>query len=191
MTAPLSGQEADDLQCSAFFIVQLSPLYMTTGKTRALTIRTFVGKVLSVLFNTLFRFVIVFLPKSKHLLISWLQLPSAAIWEPKKTVCHCFHCFLIYLPWSDGTGCHKEGWVLKNWCFGTVVLEKTFESSFNCKEIKPANPKGNWPWIFSGMTNAEVEAPLLWPPDAGSQLFGKDPDPGRDWRQEEKGTTED
>ena len=109
----------------------------------------------------------------------------------KNKVCHCFHCFLIYLPWSDGTGCHKEGWVLKNWCFGTAVLEKTFESSFNCKEIKPANPKGNWPWIFSGMTNAEVEAPLLWPPDAGSQLFGKDPDPGRDWRQEEKGTTED
>ena len=87
------------LRCSAFFIVQLSHPYMTTGKTVALTRRTFVGKVMSLLFNMLYRLVITFLPRSKCLLISWLQSPSAVILEPKKNkVCHCFHCFPIYLP---------------------------------------------------------------------------------------------
>ena len=68
---------------------------------------------------------------------------------------------------------HKEGWVLKNWCFQTVVLEKTFESPVDCKEIKPVNPKGNQPWIFIGRTNAEAEAPILWPPDVKRWLIGK------------------
>ena len=86
---------------------------------------------------------------------------------------------------------HKEGWVLKNWCFWTVVLEKTLESPLNCKEIKLVNPKGNQPWIFIGGTAAESESPLLWPPDAKSRLTGKDPDAGKDWRQEEKWMTED
>ena len=79
---------------------------MTTGKTITLTIQIFVGKVISLLFNTLSRFVIAFLPKSKHLLVSWLHSPSAVILEPKEIVCPCFHCFPIYLPRSDGTGCH-------------------------------------------------------------------------------------
>ena len=86
------------LQCSAFFIVQLSHPYMTTGKTIALTRWPLVGKVMSLLFNMLSRFVIAFLPRSKHLLISWLQSPSAVIWEPSKIVSYCFHCFPIYLP---------------------------------------------------------------------------------------------
>ena len=86
------------LRCSAFFIVQLSHPYMITGKTIALTRWTFVGKVMSLLFNMLSRLVITFLPRSKHLLISWLQSPSAVILEPPKIVCHCFHCFTIYLP---------------------------------------------------------------------------------------------
>ena len=86
------------LQCSAFFIVQLSHPYMTTGKTIALTRQTFVGKVRSLLFNMLSRLVITFLPRSKCVLISWLQPPSAVIWEPPKIICHCFHCFSIYLP---------------------------------------------------------------------------------------------
>ena len=94
------------LQHSAFFLVQLSHPYMTTGKTIALTTQTFVGKVMSLLFNMLSRFVITFLPRSKCLLISWLQSPSAVILEPRKIVFHCFHCFPIYLPWSDGTRCH-------------------------------------------------------------------------------------
>ena len=90
---------------SAFFIVQLSHPYMTTGKTIALTTRIFVGNVSA--FNKLSRLVIVFLPRSKHLLISWLQSPSAVILEPPQNkICHYFHCFPIYLPWSDGTGCH-------------------------------------------------------------------------------------
>ena len=92
--------------CSAFFTVQLSHPYMTTGKTITLTRRTFVGKVMSLVFNMLSRLVITFLPRSKHLLISWLQSPSAVILEPKKTKSDSFHCFPIYLPWSDGTRCH-------------------------------------------------------------------------------------
>ena len=86
------------LQCSAFFIVQLSHPYMTTGKTIALTRWTFVGKVMSLLFNILSRLAITLLPRGKHLLISWPQSPSAVIWSPKNKVCHCFHCFPIYLP---------------------------------------------------------------------------------------------
>ena len=98
--------KASILWCLAFFIVQLSHPYMTTGKTIALTRRTFVGKVTSLLFNMLSRLVMTFLPRSKSLLISWLQSPSAVILEPKKIVCHCFHCFPIYLPWSVGNRCH-------------------------------------------------------------------------------------
>ena len=86
---------------------------------------------------------------------------------------------------------HKESWVLKNRCFWTVVLEKTLESPLDCKEIKPGNPKGNQPWIFIGRTDAEAEAPILWLPIAKSQLIRKDPDAGKNWRQEEKRVTED
>ena len=86
---------------------------------------------------------------------------------------------------------HKEGWEMKNWCFWIVVLEKTLESPLDSKEIKPVNPKGNQPWMFIGRTDAEAEDLILWPPDANSQLIGKDPDAGKDWGQEEKGVTED
>ena len=101
------SSKASILQHSAFFIVQLSHAYMTTGKTMALTRQTFVGKVMSLLFNMLSRLVVAFLPRSKCLSISWLQSPSAVILEPPQNkVCHCFHCFPIYFPWSDGTECH-------------------------------------------------------------------------------------
>ena len=86
---------------------------------------------------------------------------------------------------------HKEGWTLKNWCFRTVVLEKTLESPLESKEIKPVNPKGNQSSIFIGRTNAKAEAPILWPPDVKNWLIWKDPDSGKDWRHEEKGMTED
>ena len=85
---------------------------------------------------------------------------------------------------------HKESWALKNWCFWTVVLEKTLESPLNCKEIKLVHPKGNQSWIFIGRTDVEAEAPILWPPDTKNWLIGKDPDAGENWRQEEKGMTE-
>ena len=99
------SSKASILQRSVFLIVQLPHPCMTTGKTIALNRWTFVGKVMSLLFNMLSRLVITFLPRSKHLLISWLQSPSAVILEPPKNrVCHSFHCFSIYLPWSDGTG---------------------------------------------------------------------------------------
>ena len=84
---------------------------------------------------------------------------------------------------------HKEGWVLKN-CFWIVVLEKTLQSSLDSKEIKPVNPRGNQSWIFFGRADAEADTPVLWPPDAKSQLIRKDPDAGKDWRQEEKEKTE-
>ena len=80
---------------------------------------------------------------------------------------------------------HKESWASKNWWFWTVVLEKTLESTLNCK-IKPANPKGNQSWIFTGRTDVEAKTPILWPPDVKSWLIWKDPDTGKDWRQEEK-----
>ena len=86
---------------------------------------------------------------------------------------------------------HKESWALKNRCFWTVVLEKALETPLDCKEIKPVNPRGNQSWIFIGRTNAEAETPILWPPDAKNWLIWKDPDAGKDWRQEEKGMTED
>ena len=86
---------------------------------------------------------------------------------------------------------YKESWALKNWRFWTVVLEKTFESPLYSKEVQPVHPKGNESWIFIGRTDAEAEGPILWPPDGKSQFMGKDPDAGKDWRQEEKGMTED
>ena len=101
------SSKASILQCSAFFIVQLSHPYMTTGKIMALTRWTYISKVMSLLFNMLSRLVIAFLPRSKHLLISWLQLPSAVVLEPPQNkVCYSFHCFPIYLPLSDGTRGH-------------------------------------------------------------------------------------
>ena len=83
---------------------------------------------------------------------------------------------------------YKESRVLKNWCFWTMVLEKTLESPLDCKEIQPVHPKGGQSWVFTGRTDVEAETPILWPPDANSWLIWKDPDAGKDWGQEEKGT---
>ena len=82
---------------------------------------------------------------------------------------------------------YKESWVQKNWCFWTVVLEKTLKSALDCKEIKSVNPKGNQSWIFIGRTDAEAKAPILWPRGVKSWLTGKDPDAGRDWRRKRRG----
>jgi len=86
---------------------------------------------------------------------------------------------------------YKESWTLKNWCFWTVVLEKTLENPLDCKEIQPVHPERNQSWIFIGRTDAEAETLILWPPDVKNLLICKDPDAGKDWRREEKGTTED
>jgi len=86
---------------------------------------------------------------------------------------------------------YKESWAQKNWCFWTVVLEKTVESPLNCKEIEPVHPKGDQSWVFIGRTNVEAETSILWSPDGKSWLIGQDPDAGKDWGQEEKGMTED
>ena len=139
--------------------------YMTTGKTIALTRWIFVGKVMSLVFNMLSRLVITFLPRTKRLLISWLQSPSAVIMErpPQKKLS------LSLFP----------------------LFRQQTMSPLDWKEIKPVNPKGNQSWIFIGRTDAEAESPMLWLPDAKNWLIGKDLDAGKDWRQEEKGTTED
>ena len=85
----------------------------------------------------------------------------------------------------------EESWALKNWCFWTVVLEKTLESPLDLKEIQPVHPKGDQSWVFIGRTDAEAGPPILWPPHAKTWLIGKDPEVGRDWGQEERGMTED
>ena len=86
---------------------------------------------------------------------------------------------------------YKESWAQKNWCFWTVELEKTFKSPLDCKEIQPVHPEGDQSWVFIGRTDVEAETPILWPPDAKHWFTAKDPDVGKDWRQEEKGMTED
>ena len=122
--------------------------------------------------------------------------------KPRQHIKEQRHCFADKGPSSQGYGFshshvwmweldHKESWGLKNWCFLTVMLEETLESSLDCKEIQPVHLKGNQSWIFIGRTDAEAETPVLWPPDVKNWLIWKDPDAGKDWRQEEKGTTED
>ena len=86
---------------------------------------------------------------------------------------------------------YKENWVLKTWCFWTVMLQKTLESPLDCKDIQPVHPKGDPSWVFFGRTDAETETPILWPPDVKCWLIRKDPDAGKDWGLEEKGTTEE
>ena len=92
--------------------------------------------------------------------------------------------------WMWESNC-EEGWVQKNWCFWTVVLEKTLKSPLDCKEIQPVHSKGDQSWVFIGRTDVEAETPILWPPDVKNRLIWKDPDAGKDWGQEEKRTTED
>ena len=98
----------------------------------------------------------------------------------------CWTCMDVGCSQLD----YEEGWALKNWCFWTVVLEKTLESPLDCKEILPVHSEGDQPWDFFGRTDAKAETPVLWPPHVKSWLIGKDSDTGRDWGQEEKGTTE-
>ena len=149
-----------------------SHLYTTTGKTTALTRQTFVGKVMSPLFNMLSRLVTAFLPRGKRLLISWLQSPSAVILESKEIksvtasivspcICHemmGLDAMILVWMWELN---YKESWAQKNWCFWTVVLEKTLESPLDYKESKPVHPKGYQSWMFIGRTAAEAETPIL------------------------------
>ena len=121
--------------------------------------------------------------------------------QPRQHIKRQRHYFVNKGPSSQGYGFssghvwmweldYEESWVPKNWCFWTVVLEKTLESPLDCKEIQPVHPKGDQSWVFIGRTDVEAEAPILWLPDVKNWLIWKDPDAGKDWRQE-KGTTED
>ena len=122
--------------------------------------------------------------------------------QPRQHIRKQRHYFANKGPSSQGYGFssghvwmweldYKEGWVLKNLCFWTVVLEKPLESPLGCKEIQPVHPKGDQSWVFIGRTDAEEETLILWPPHAKNWLLGKNPDVGKDWRWEEKGMTED
>ena len=122
--------------------------------------------------------------------------------QPRQHIKKQRHYFANKGPSSQGYGFssghvwmwhldYKECWVPKNWCFWTVVLEKTLEGLLDCKWIQPVHPKVDQSWLFIGRTDVEAETPILWPPDAKSWLIGKDPDAGKDWGQEEKGITED
>ena len=122
--------------------------------------------------------------------------------QPRQPIKKPRHYFADKVPSSQSYGLssshvwiweldYKESWALKNWCFWAVVLEKTLESPLDCKEIKPVNPKGNQSWMFIGRTDAKTETPIVWPPDAKNWLIGKDPDAGKDWKQEEKRTIKD
>ena len=137
---------------------------------------------------------------------SWNKKPLAS-WkksydQPRQHIKKQRHYFASKSPSSQSYGFssshewmweldYKESWAPKNWCFWTMVLEKTLESPLDCKEIQPVYPKENRFWIFIGRTDAEAEAPVVWPPDAKNWLTGKDPDTRKYWRQEEKGMTED
>ena len=140
------------------------------------------------------------------MVIAVMKLKDATPWkesydQPRQHIQKQRHYFVNKGPSSQGYGFSnshvctweldcKESWGQKNWCFWTVVLEKTFESPLDCKEIQPVHPKGDQSWVCIGRTNAEAETPVLWPPDVKSWLIWKDPDAGKDWGQEEKGMTE-
>ena len=142
-------------------------------------------------------------PKSLQTVTAVLKLRDASPWKknydkPRECIKNQRHHFANKCSYSQSYGFssrhvqmwelnHKEGWASKNWCFQIVVLEKILGSPLDCKEIKLVNHKGNQSWIFIGRTDAEAEAPILWPRDEKSWLVGKDPDAGKDWGQEEKG----
>ena len=144
--------------------------------------------------------------KSLQMVTAAMKLKTIAPWkksydQPRQHIKKQRHHFANKGPSSQSYGFssshvwmweldYKESWVPKNWCFWTVVLEKTFESLLDCKGIQ-VHPKGNQSWIFIGKTDAEAETPILWPLDVKNWLIGKDPDAGKDWRREEKGMTED
>ena len=146
-------------------------------------------------------------PKSLQMVTAAMKLRDAysleeKLWLPRQHIKKQRHYFAHKGPSSQSYGFssshvwmweldYKESWMLKNWCFWTVVLEKTLESRLDCKEIQQVNPQGNQSWIFIGKTDAETETPIPWPPDAKSWLIWKDPDAGKDWGQEERGMTED
>ena len=138
-------------------------------------------------------------PKSLQMVMAAMKLKDTCSWkesydQPRQHIKKQRHHFAHKGPSGQSYGIsishvwmweldYKESWAPKNWCFWTVVLEKTLESLLDCKEIKPVNPKGNMSWIFIGRTDAEAETPILWPPDVKSQLIWKDPDAGKGCRQ--------
>ena len=143
-----------------------------------------------------------FFPASSRWFLSWKDVISSEvnkIWIfckfihlllPNKGLSGQGYGFSSGHVWMWELDC-EESWAPKNWCFWTVVLEKTLESPLDCKEIQPVHPEGDKSWVFIGRTDAVAETPILWPPHAKSWLIGKDPDSGRDWGQEEEGMTED
>ena len=146
-------------------------------------------------------------PKSPQMVTAAMKLKTLTLWkesydQPRKHIKKQRHHFVNKGPSCQGYGFSsghvwmwelecEESWVPKDWCFWTVVLEKTLESPLDCKEIQPVHPKEDQSWVFLGRTYVEAETPILWPPDVKSWVIWKDPDAGKDWRWEKKGMTED
>ena len=137
--------------------------------------------------------------KKQQVELGIAQLTGCELGKKYNKDVYCYSAYLISMQGYSFSSSHvwmweldhKGSWAQNNWCFWTVVLEKTLESPLDCKEIQPVCPKGDQSWMFIGGTDVEAETPILWPPDAKSWLIGKDPDAGKDWGQEEKGMTED
>ena len=146
-------------------------------------------------------------PKSLQMVTAAMKLKTLTPWkesydQPRQQIIKQRLYFVNKGPSSQGHGFSsshvwmweldcEESWAPKNWCFWTVVLEKTLESPLDCKEIQPVHPKGDQSWVFIGRADVEAETPMLWPPDVKNWLIWKDPNAGKDWRREEKGITED
>ena len=146
-------------------------------------------------------------PKSLQMVIAAMKLKDTyslegKLWPTQTAIQNQRHYFVNKVPSSQGFGFsnghvrvweldYKESWLPTNWCFWTVVLEKTLESPLDCKKIQPIHPKGDQSWVFIGRTDVEAGSPILWPPNAKSLLIWKDPDAGKNWGQEEKGMIED
>ena len=146
-------------------------------------------------------------PKSLQMMVAAMKLKELTRWkesydQPRQYIKKQRHYFVNKGLFSQGYAFsssyvwmweldYKESWTQKNWCFWSVVLEKSLESPLDCKENQPVHPKGDQSWVFIGRTDVEAETPILWPPDVKNWLIGKDPDAGKDWGQEEKGTTKD
>jgi len=192
------SSKASILLLSAFFIVQLSHPYMTIFPHTNILLR----KCISALFCTYLCLIILCALETMVLTTLLMSATTLINVTNLDNIKKQWHHFADKGPYSQSHGFfsshvqmleldHKQGWVLKNWCFQRVVLEKTSESPLDSKEIKPVNPKRNQCWMFTGRTDDETKASILQAPDVKSWIIGKDPDVGKDWGQEEKGTAED
>ena len=168
-SGPITSWQIDGetVETVADFILGGSKITANGDCSHEIKRRLLLGRKIMTNLDSIFKSRDITLPTKVHL-VRWFSSDHVWLWE--------LDC--------------EESWTMKNWCFWTVVLKKTLVSPLDCKEIQPVHPKGNQSWVFTGGTDGEAGTPVLWPPDAKNWFIGKDPDAGKDWRQEEKGTVE-